>query len=103
MFAEGSDNEKIVQAYGTYNFWSWLRYWYLDSASFVLMLIVDKGYYDYDFEPVVKIVDAEKTALSDDKLESISKKFGFGGRTRVEVTEENIDELQQRAMKNIND
>jgi hypothetical protein len=35
--------------YGNYGFWAWLRYWYLDSADFISLMLVDKGYYDYDF------------------------------------------------------
>lgn len=38
---------KIKAIYGNYGFWSWLRYWHLDSADFVMLM--DKGYYDYDY------------------------------------------------------
>lgn len=43
-----TDNEKIKAIYGNYGLWSWLRYWRLDSADYVLMMLMDKGYYDYE-------------------------------------------------------
>ncbi len=45
-----------------------MRYWYLDSADFITLMLVDKGYYDYDFsEPKHKkrINPSEVTILSD--------------------------------------
>ena len=34
-FQSSTDNEKIKAIYGNYGFWSWLRYWHLDSADFL--------------------------------------------------------------------
>lgn len=67
-FQASADNEKIKAIYGNYGFWAWLRYWYLDSADFITLMLVDKGYYDYDFsEPKHKkrINPSEVTILSD--------------------------------------
>lgn len=69
-FQASSDNEKIKALYGNYGFWSWLRYWYLDSADFITLMLIDKGYYDYDYqEPkrkrkrnISKATDPEKLA-----------------------------------------
>ena len=63
-FSVSSHNERINYVYGNYNFWSWFRYWYVDSCNLVTMILMDKGYFDYDFESVEKpplTVDWEST------------------------------------------
>ena len=42
-----TDNGRIKAIYGNYTFEAWRRY--LDSADFVTLMLMDKGYYDYDF------------------------------------------------------
>ena len=46
FFSEATDNEKIKAIYGNYGFWSWLRYWWLDTENYVTFMLMDKGYYD---------------------------------------------------------
>lgn len=54
-FQSSTGNEKIKAVYGNYGFWSWLRYWHLDGADFVLLMLMDKGYYDYQkMKPVLR-------------------------------------------------
>ena len=56
-----------------------MRYWYLDNADKTLLMLVDKGYYDYDYAEVAKKEreeirpPREKTATQD-----IFKRFGWG-------------------------
>ena len=64
------------------------------------MMLVDKGYYDYDFErkkEVAKQVLYEDTVKSDDEVRSWLARFGIGQKH----TEESLEELQEMAMKQI--
>lgn len=72
-FSCSSDNEKIKSLYGNYGFWAWLRYWYLDSADFISLMLVDKGYYDYDFtEPKRRRRSTANVKLmSDDEVAAV--------------------------------
>lgn len=38
----------IKEIYGNYNFWSWCRYWYIDSVVKQTLMIMDKTRVDYD-------------------------------------------------------
>lgn len=58
---EASVNEKIKAIYGNFNLWSWLRYWYLDTRHQTLLMIVDKSYYDYDYDR--SIVEKRKRSM----------------------------------------
>lgn len=76
-----TDNEKIKALYGNYGFWSWLRYWYLDSADFVTLMLMDKGYYDYDYqEPkqTIKRKTYEESVRSDAEIQEMLSRFGWG-------------------------
>lgn len=76
-FAISGDNERIKAVYGDYNLWSWLKYWYIDSANLVNMLLVDKGYYDYDHEKVERPVLVSETKKSKAEVNDILRKFGL--------------------------
>ena len=79
FFNESADNERIKGIYGNYNFWSWLRYWYLDTENHIMLMLLDKGYYDYDYEvPDAKTQAALTAVKSDDELLSKLKNMGFG-------------------------
>ena len=63
------------------------------------MMLVDKGYYDYDFErtkAVAKPILVEDTMKSEEETRSLLARFGFG---IVEPKEESLEELQEMAMK----
>ena len=79
-------NERIKQAYGNFCFWSWFRYWYVDSANLVTMILMDKGYYDYDYEQTAAPVEyREKTQ---EELENALSQFGIGQRPKPQSEEE---------------
>ena len=63
------------------------------------MMLVDKGYYDYDFErvkEVAKPILVEDTIKSEEETRSLLARFGFGQKK-----EESLEELQEMAMKQI--
>ena len=67
------------------------------------MMLVDKGYYDYDFErkkEVAKQVLYEDTVKSDDEVRSWLARFGIGN---AKPSEESLEELQEMAMKQLNE
>lgn len=67
------------------------------------MMLVDKGYYDYDFERVkdiTKPILVEDTMKSEDETRSLLARFGFG---IAEPKEESLEELQEMAMKQLNE
>ena len=76
-FEESTHNEKIKGIYGNYNFWSWFRYWYLDSASYIQMMLIDKGYYDYDYEKEDKLLLVSNTKKSKEEINQILRNFGL--------------------------
>ena len=65
--------------YGNNGFWSWLRYWYLDNADKTLLMLMDKGYYDYDYAEVEK-KEQEETHPPREKaaMQDIFARFGWG-------------------------
>lgn len=101
MFGCSTDNEKIKAIYGNYGFWSWLRYWHLDSADFVLLMLMDKGYYDYDYEAVKAPRTPVLHEQSEERTQRMMDRFGFGKvksikkpLTPAEVQSEIMKELQ---------
>ena len=65
------------------------------------MMLVDKGYYDYDFErkkEVARQVLYEETVKSDNETCSLLARFGIG-----KPKEESLEELQEMAMKQLNE
>lgn len=63
------------------------------------MMLIDKGYYDYDFDRVkveVKQVLYEDTVKSDSDVRSMLARFGIGTSKK-----ETLEELQELAMKEI--
>jgi hypothetical protein len=65
------------------------------------MMLIDKGYYDYDFEhPKAKTrqVLYEDTVKSDEETLGLLARFGIGKRK-----EESMEELQELAMKELNE
>lgn len=99
FFESSSDNDKIKHIYGNYNLWTWLKYWYLDTANQVTMMLVDKSYYDYDFErkkEKVRQALYEDTVKSESEVRGLLARFGIG-----QPKEETLDEIQELAMKEI--
>jgi hypothetical protein len=78
MFEFDSDNDRIKQLYGNYNLWAWLRYWYLDTENQIAMMLIDKQYYDYDYQWVKpKKKPEEYKPKSNEEMGNILKRFGF--------------------------
>lgn len=83
-----------------------MRYWYIDSANFVTLMLIDKGYYDYDFEePKHKKQSAPTKAKSDAETAKMLSRFGVGtaAATRDDSKERylrkmDIEQLQAYAM-----
>ena len=88
--------------YGNYNFWSWFRYWYVDSVNYVTMLLLDKGYFDYDYEKVsapAPVVDWESTIRTEEELHEMLAGFGFGVKKKKKP--ETLEEIQEHVIKNM--
>lgn len=97
-------NERIVAAYGAYNLWAWLRYWYIDTRDAVTLQLLDKGYYDYDYEPSKDKPKAVKHEQSLERTQRMFDRFGFG--KAKPLTDEppapmSAEELQAAAMADI--
>ena len=67
-------------------------------------MLVDKGYYDYDFERKVKVerILVENTMKSEEETRSLLARFGIG-KPKVEPSGESLEELQEMAMKQLNE
>ena len=62
-------------------------------------MLIDKGYYDYDFERIKAIttpITYEDTRKSESEVSSMLSRFGIGG---AKSKEESMEELQQLAME----
>ena len=62
------------------------------------MMLIDKGYYDYDFERIkakVKQALYEDTVKSESDVRNMLARFGIG----KPKSEESLEELQELAMK----
>ena len=65
------------------------------------MMLVDKGYYDYDFErkkDITKRLLYEDTVKSEGETLNLLARFGIG-KPKPSESEESLEELQQMAMK----
>lgn len=98
-FQASSDNEKIKALYGNYGFWAWLRYWYLDSADFITMMLLDKGYYDYDFSEPKEKHNVPKHNRTHEQTQDLFSRMGFG-KVKQLGTSMNAAELQAEAIFN---
>ncbi len=75
------------------------------------MLLMDKGYYDYDFKPIEKVkADVKKSAkknevrmvdFDQDKLERRMADFGMGRYAKKEIKGLTDAEFQAHAIKDL--
>lgn len=66
-------------------------------------MLIDKGYYDYDFKAVAKRqrqLFYEDTVKSEEETRSLLAKFGIGTRTK-DPKDMDMEELQEYAMNDI--
>lgn len=83
-----------------------MRYWYIDSANFVTLMLIDKGYYDYDFEePKHKKQSAPTKAKSDAETAKMLSRFGVGTAAAkkesaaTDLRKMDMEQLQAYAMR----
>lgn len=61
-------------------------------------MLLDKAYYDYDYEFVEKTITYENTLKSDEEVARIAARFGFGSAAQKKPSEMDIEDLQKYAM-----
>ena len=61
------------------------------------MLLLDKGYYDYDFQKVEKPIAWEDTIKSDEEVSDMLAMFGMG--PKVHKAPETDEEIQNYIIK----
>lgn len=63
-----------------------------------MMLLLDKGYFDYDFERTEReeVVTYEDTARSDEEISEIMAGFGIGVKRKKPET---LEEIQNHIIK----
>lgn len=102
LFSEATDYERMKAIYGNNGFWSRLRYWYIDTENYTTFMLLDKGYYDYDYEKPSERTEAALTAVkSDDELEAHLKGMGFGVKPKKKTL--TPEELQAEVMTEMKD
>lgn len=62
-------------------------------------MLIDKGYYDYDYKVIEKKADFVDTEKSDSEVSSMLARFGIGKSQRP-VEEMSPEEIQEYAMNN---
>lgn len=68
-------------------------------------MLIDKGYYDYDFKAVAKKQKQllyEDTVKSEQETRSLLARFGIGSKAK-EPKDMDMEELQEYAMNDIKD
>ncbi len=100
FFAEATDNEKIKAIYGNYGFWSWLRYWWLDTENYISFMLMDKGFYDYDYSEPKPRINYQPKPKSREQLSSMLARFGFKTKLRTPDSKPlSPSELQAEVMR----
>lgn len=62
-----------------------LRYWWVDTENYITFLLLDKGYYDYDYEkPNARTIAALDAANSDSELSEKLSRMGFAVRQKTD-------------------
>lgn len=68
------------------------------------MMLIDKGYYDYDFKAVPKkptIILFEDTVKDEVQTRSMLARFGIGTAAQKDPKDMDMEELQEYAMNEI--
>lgn len=77
--------------YGSTGFWAWLRYWWLDTENYVTFMLMDKGYYDYDYsKPSEDYKTVKNEAKSEEELARRLQNMGFGIKKKQPLTPEQL-------------
>lgn len=62
-------------------------------------MLIDKGYYDYDYKVINKPIIAEDTVMDDDKMQKVLSRFGIGCKKKA-PKDMDMEELQEYVIKN---
>lgn len=68
------------------------------------MMLIDKGYYDYDFKVAPKkpvVILFEDTVKDEAQTRSILARFGIGTAVQKDPKDMDMEELQEYAMNDI--
>ena len=80
-----------------------MKYWYLDSANNVTFLLLDKGFYDYDYKALSefdKTKDIQE--LGDESAEETQNAWAkFTLEPKKDLTKMSMDELQRHAINDL--
>lgn len=99
MIQSATHNQKINLVYGGYNFWSWLRYWHIDSIEWVTLMLIDKEYYDCDYTYVEPKAEQDIKLKSEEEQQAMFSKFGFG---KVRSVDNDVEKLQESLIQAMN-
>lgn len=64
-----------------------------------MLCLIDKGYYDYDYELIEKPKDFVDTEKSEEEVSSMLARFGIGQK-RQDIKEMDAEQIQEYAMNN---
>lgn len=70
----------------------------MDSANLVTMMLLDKGYFDYDFEKFEKPIVWEDTVKSDEEVADMLAMFGMAPKkpqTAEEIQKYIINQIKE--------
>ena len=74
-----------------------MRYWHIDSPEYHTLLLLDKGYYDYDYEHVKE--KAKRHEQSEERTQRMMDRFGFGKVKSLKSEKDTAEELQKRLLE----
>lgn len=64
-----------------------------------MLYLIDKGYYDYDYESIEKPVDFANTEKTEEEVSSMLARFGIG-KKEPDVKDMDAEQIQEYAMNN---
>lgn len=85
----------IKEIYGNYNFWSWFRYWYIDSVIKQTIMLMDKTRVDYDEDAKKKNKGLLKKR-EDEKLLEFNKMLGNRYKSDEKLAEQIRKEKERK-------
>lgn len=75
----------IKEIYGNYNFWSWLKYHYIDSVVKQTIMLLDKTRIDYNYDKNNKDkVNKKRDKKQEEELANFNSMIGINYMTQEE-------------------
>ena len=71
----------------------------MDSADYITLMLMDKGYYDYDYEAPKQIKRKktyEESRKSDKEVRDMLRKFGWGKKHTAEQLQAEVLEEERK-------